>query len=295
MAGHSAAHVTASRSFACSVTPQPTRRPQLRSNTKLSSVRTLIQVISLPEAVERRARFASYAPSNGVAWGFFDGGPMSADGIEYKAKDALVSHGRELRRGEVGCFVSHYRAWRHFLETDYQQLLVLEDDVFVDWPGVLPLIEIDFAGCIDYLRLCATRPTMGREIGWLLGRRVLQYLHYCYGAQAYLLTRAGAEKFVAAAKVISRPVDDFLDRSWHHKVPNLGVAPFPVLGLSGESTIGAQADRHRASALSVGVRTQRFFYRASDKVRRLSHTARELSPAARIRRKHLPLLKRSAW
>src|SRR5262249_51227961 len=141
-------------------------------------------------------------------------------------------------QAEIGCFVSHFRVWKHFLATSADQLLVLEDDVFVDWNAVRPLLERRLPSHIDYLRLFAKRAAPSRELGWLLGRRLIQYLHYSYGTQAYLLTRDGALRFVRAASEIARPIDDFMDRAWDHGIPNLAWFPFPVLELSHESTIG---------------------------------------------------------
>lgn len=244
---------------------------------------TVVRVISLPDARDRRSRFAQNAPPvREVDWSFFEAGALTTEGIAYSPEQAIVRQGRELRRGEIGCFVSHYRLWNELLETAHEQMLVLEDDVFVDWSVVRPLLETRFPSGIDYLRLYAKRAAPAREIGWFRGRRLVQYLHYCYGTQAYLLTRAGAKKLIGAAKAISRPIDDFIDRSWDHGIPNLAMVPFPVLELGGVSSIGG-AERHRSPVLSPVDKLLRIGYRTSDKIRRIQYAARECSPMATVR------------
>jgi glycosyl transferase family 25 len=245
---------------------------------------TSVRVISLPYAHERRARFAASAPlESEVDWSFFDASTTIAEGITYSRARALVSHGRELRAGEIGCFVSHYRLWNAFLASGAEQMLVLEDDVFVDWAAVRPMLDVAFPRGIDYVRLYAMRPAPLREIGWFLGRRLVQFLHYAYGTQAYVVTRAGARRFVAAATGIERPIDDFMDRAWDHGVPNLALFPFPVLELAGSSSIGG-VERHAKPSLSPRQTVRRLAYRVGDKLLRLGYEARERSLAAGVRR-----------
>jgi glycosyl transferase family 25 len=245
---------------------------------------TSVRVISLPHAHERRARFAASAPPQSeVDWSFVDASTTIAEGITYSRARALVSQGRELCAGEIGAFASHYRLWNALVASGGEQMLILEDDVFVDWAAVRPMLDVAWPRGIDYVRLCATRLAPLREIGWFLGRRLVQFLHYAYGAQGYVVTRAGARRFVAAAMGIERPVDDFMDRAWDHGIPNLALVPFPVLGLAGSSTIGG-TERYAKPSLSPRETVRRLAYRVSDKLLRLGYEARERSPAAGVRR-----------
>ncbi|XP_006816484.1 procollagen galactosyltransferase 2-like, partial [Saccoglossus kowalevskii] len=38
-------------------------------------------------------------------------------------------HGRELTKGEIGCFLSHYNIWQEVVSKNYSKVMVLEDDV----------------------------------------------------------------------------------------------------------------------------------------------------------------------
>jgi glycosyl transferase, family 25 len=255
-------------------------------------MRTVVRVISLPSAKERQARFAKTLEAfPQIEWEFFEGGHQTAEGIEYQPERALISQGRTLSEGDVGCFVSHYRVWRSLLASEHQQMLVLEDDVYVDWPAVIPFLSRDLGENLHFLRLYAHRPAISRELGWLCGRRVVQFLHYTYGMQAYLVTREGARRLIAAATpVIDRAIDDFIDRSWDHGIPNLCVFPFPVIELEVPSSIGT-VDRYAdQKQLTRGEKLQRVRYQISDKLRRLTHAARELSPLASVDRELLQVV-----
>ena len=55
---------------------------------------------------------------------------------------------------------------------------------------------------------------------------------------AYAVTKPGARIFLDHCRVVRRPIDDEMDRTWAHGQRNLSVFPFPVLGELGESIIG---------------------------------------------------------
>src|SRR5271155_520168 len=107
-------------------------------------VSTIIKVISLPGS-PRRPQFKTAANESGVSWQFFDGYTSLAAPLEYDARTAIRHFGRELTIGEIGAFTSHYKAWEEFLLSDSEQLIVLEDDVVVDWGALARLAAHGFA------------------------------------------------------------------------------------------------------------------------------------------------------
>ena len=60
-----------------------------------------------------------------------------------------------------------------------------------------------------------------------------------YGTQGYAITLAGARAFIDECRVIRRPIDDAMDRSWAHGVRNLALFPAPILEATVPSAIGA--------------------------------------------------------
>jgi hypothetical protein len=65
--------------------------------------------------------------------------------LEHDPDEAIVAKGRPMYPGELGCYASHYAAWTSFLESDADQLLVLEDDTIVDWGFLAAMVEVDLA------------------------------------------------------------------------------------------------------------------------------------------------------
>ena len=110
---------------------------------------------------------------------------------------------------------------------------------------------------MSYLRLYAKRPTAFRLHGEAIEARrfLVEYAAYVHGTQGYVISRAGAERFVRHCRRVRRPVDNELDRAWDHGVPCLALFPFPLTEISTGSTIGAARwERPGGSGRRYGVR-----------------------------------------
>jgi glycosyl transferase family 25 len=188
-------------------------------------VHTKVVVISLPDATDRRAAFSARARDATLEWSYCDARTELGPELTYHPDDALVAKARPLRPGELGCYASHYSAWMEFLASDARQMIVLEDDTIVDWAFLRKVADLDLqASGVLYLRLFAKRPCAFRQVQVHAIeplRYLIEYLDYAYGTQAYVLARRGAERFVRHCRSVCRPIDDELDRSWDHGIPNL--------------------------------------------------------------------------
>lgn len=202
-----------------------------------------VAVISLASATARREGFAARAGEAGIDWRFFDACTDRPKGLTLDEAAVLRHKGRALTRGEVGCYASHWSIWREMMERGTPQMIVLEDDVVVDWAYLRRLAATDLATeGIDYLRLYAKRPTFQRMIrkDFLQhSRSVAELIGLAYGTQGYAITLAGAQRLVAHMSVIERPVDDGMDRSWAHGLPNFALFPAPLFEATIPSDIGA--------------------------------------------------------
>lgn len=210
-------------------------------------------MISLPDAVERRAAFSARAGETTLPWGFFDARRELGPGLAYDPDDAIVAKARPLYPAELGCYASHYAAWAWFLDSGADQLIVLEDDTIVDWVFLGKAARFDLqASGVGFLRLFAKRPSRFRlaEVDFIEHLRYLiEYLDHAWGTQAYVVTRTGAERLARHCRVVRRPIDLELDRSWAHGVPNLCLFPFPVIEQATPSSIGpARYERHAVPA-----------------------------------------------
>jgi glycosyl transferase family 25 len=231
-------------------------------------VTTKVIVISLPDATERRAAFSARASGVALDWGFLDARRGLGLDLTYDPDEAIVFKGRPLSPGELGCYTSHYAAWTMFLEGAATQLVVFEDDTIVDWTFLEKLARIDLqASSIGFLRLYAMDPGPCRRVqanAVDFQRHLIEYLDRVFGGQAYALTRAGAERLIRHCRTVRRPIDDELDRSWAHGLPNLCIFPFPVIGLGryGGTEIPAhlRSRRRRARLAELARRAGRRVY-----------------------------------
>jgi glycosyl transferase family 25 len=240
---------------------------------------TNVLVISLPDAAERRALFAERAKGTSLDWSWFDAHrELSAD-LRHDPDEAIVAKGRPMYAGELGCYSSHYAAWRAFLNTAAPQLLVLEDDTIVDWGFLEKLATVDLAAAgVRYLRLYAKRPCAFREVlrdAVQQQRTLIEYLDRPLGTQGYLMTREGAERFVRHCREVRRPLDDELDRSWDHGVACLGLFPFPVIEQATASGIGP--DRFGRFEIPSRLRLRRLAMKQRDRVLKLRQRMRLLA------------------
>lgn len=207
---------------------------------------TLCRVVSLASASERRAVFSERAEGSGVKWSFFDACTQKHPDLAYDVSAVRASFGRSLGKGEIGCFSSHYALWQELIaEPDATQYLVVEDDVILDWTMAKTLCEIDFTSQgINYLRLMfkVMRPFISRKIGFGTRQRsIIELYGWAFGTQAYMITKAGAQAFSEALNTIEMPIDDQMDQSWHHGIPNLAI--FPPIAMEEAVPSAIAADR----------------------------------------------------
>ena len=203
---------------------------------------TRILVVSLKGAQERRRAFAKGAEETSLGWEFLDACEALHPDLSYSEDDAVVAKGRPLTRGELGCYSSHFEAWRQLVAGEHDQYIILEDDVIVDWDYLAAFARMDHAAAgHHYIRLYYKKPVQTRAIEKDYGARarwLTEVTGYCFGTQGYLITRRAARLFLDRFRTVRRPVDDEMDRSWIHGIPNLAVFPFPILERAQESGIG---------------------------------------------------------
>jgi len=127
-------------------------------------------------------------------------------------------HGRPLFRGEIGCYLSHWRLWKHaFVEKGFERIVVLEDDAIFDAArfkeALTNIAKLDQA--FEYIKLeqdyfspnkarvNAKGPALAKDGcalytpgGWHMS-----------GAYCYALSRRGFEKLAPALTPIKEPID----------------------------------------------------------------------------------------
>lgn len=130
-----------------------------------------------------------------------DFAPFSAD---------QVFHG--ISPTEAAISISHFRAWRHMLDSGRKQVLVLEDDVKLSplLPAFLAEIEIGELGLLR-LETRLTRVMLhGRADPAPAGVALHMPLSFEAGTGAYIISADYAAKILASPKRFARPLDGLL-------------------------------------------------------------------------------------
>ena len=206
--------------------------------------RTAIRVISLDTSIERRKAFTQMVGGTKLEWAFFPAYTSKMEPLQYDERAAVRRCGRPLSPLEIGCYASHFKVWEWLSHSDFDQAIILEDDVIVEWPYVekLGITRLTDYG-INLLRLytyCPFRWKIAKYKFLSANTHLISLRGMVPGAAAYLLSKSAACTFVSNYSAIYTPLDWILARYWEHRIVNYCVFPFPVLHRDGPSTIGEQ-------------------------------------------------------
>ena len=172
-------------------------------------MKNLVFVISLKSDEARREklkeRFKNYGEFRLVE--ATDGRAMSAKEYYGYALPSLEAYGRLLSPSEVGCSLSHARAYEEFLKSDAQFALILEDDVIGDESGIKKAFEMAAKMKAGSALVCGAQDGLegrfsafGKKLDedfWLVSKRSYGTI---YRAAAYVLDRRAAEKILQTHK-----------------------------------------------------------------------------------------------
>lgn len=198
------------------------------------------RVISLRSSADRRAAVIANLMDLACAWRFFDALTAEAGArVDPSAARQIARFGRLLAPGEIGVFKSHLGVLDAFdADPGLAWLLVIEDDVWID--TAFPFdetIALLAARDIHYLRLFARRYKKADVLLQIGTRQLIRFRTDPYGAQAYLISRAGAARLRANIRSIDRPIDDEIARFWEHGLDIHAIFPFPAVERTMASTI----------------------------------------------------------
>lgn len=174
-----------------------------------------IYVINLKSRPQRKERAEKELDKHSIKYKFIeavDGSKLNRATLE--SNNIIKNNGsfRELRKGEIGCYLSHLECWKNIVESGNEYGLVFEDDVVLDDNFVNKFNEM-FASVKnkDWDIIC-------------LGRRCQQYFKNCtkgktvsdatyypetlgYGTYAYIIKTSVINKLFKTTYPIMKPID----------------------------------------------------------------------------------------
>jgi len=248
----------------------------------------LALLINLDRSPERLAHFAAQAQRCGLAFERLpavDGRALGA--AEQQAAVAARFEFQPLNAGEIGLFMSHRRAWQRIVDSQQAYGAVFEDDaaLALALPQALAALE-RLAPAGDVFKL----ETTGRAVVLDAAAQALgdcgcslQRLRSWHGGTAaYVVSRAGAQRLLAATAPLADPVDQVMFNPLSHVCAALAVwQVVPALAMQmnrlervGEgsafaTTIGRQQSGGRLLRHGLWIDLRRAWLRWRERRRRL--------------------------
>ncbi|MEO1468110.1 MAG: glycosyltransferase family 25 protein [Pseudomonadota bacterium] len=154
-----------------------------------------------------------------------------------------------LLPGNIAAFSSHLMTLERFLATAAGAAIVLEDDVEIEATGdeIRAIADATLAARgLDVVKLNTWPKCPTARIAAPAGRDLVRYLRVPLGTGAYLVTRQGAERYLAAARGLAISHDNFVRAEGAGGLTIAGVTPPPI-----------PQDRFGTSSLDPGKRRNR--------------------------------------
>lgn len=211
-----------------------------------------IFIISLKSAPERRLFMIKQFQELSLPFEIFDAidGRLGEHYLfeKYNHKKRFLQKGNALKKGELGCFASHYLLWQKCLELN-KPIIIIEDDavIYKEFKYFYKNIT-NIAQQSEYLRLfvnTGNHPYV--KIGNNNGFDIVRYLKGPRATRGYFIKPSAAKKFIDKAQEWVWPVDDYMDMSWLNRVQCRGLVPGVVQGDGAgfQSTIAEHGNKER--------------------------------------------------
>lgn len=165
---------------------------------------------------------------------------------------------RPISRTEVAVYASHRLAWQRLLDSGHAAALVLEDDFKLRDPdtvakavgncGELLDQDRDIVKLFDFAKRSENRAAFSRRVA---GIELIKWESPTAGMVGYLISRAGAEKFLSRKRVY-RQVDEDTKYFWELGLEVWSVPGNPVVERSvdlGGSIVDAERDSMKTRSL----------------------------------------------
>ncbi len=197
---------------------------RLKSSTVDYVAQMDIYVINLKNRVVKRKRMQQQFNEQGLNGNFFEAiNGKTLNRTDLNNKNVINDHlslngilGRKLRKGEIGCSLSHLTIWQNFLKNSQKPyLLIFEDDAVLSKNFKAELNQIladlkDTKWDALYLNENCYRHFGRRCLGTFINNQVIQPQNVGYGCYGYLITRSFIEKCLPSAYPIIMPVDNYI-------------------------------------------------------------------------------------
>ncbi len=183
---------------------------------------------------------------------------------EYNEKKVKNLLGFSLSPSEIGCFLSHKKAWQLCHEKN-RPLLILEDDF--QMPTSFEAITNDILSTQanwDIIRLQGISKTdhiFIEKISETLS--LVKNKKDPLGTTGYIINPKAAENLLKHSRHIFEPVDHFIEHTKYHHANIFAIKPYPIKSSEEPTTIEDRPDRQPIKGIN---KIKRSFYRVLDRI-----------------------------
>jgi len=233
-----------------------------------------IFVVNLDRSPERWASISEQLEAQGLTphrVAAVDGkGRSLADFPECDPKGYRLCHGALPRTTEIGCYLSHVKALRAFLESDCAIATIIEDDSVIndDFAEVLQLLEQNRAHW-DMMLLYGNHRALPARLIEISEKYAICGLSFIQtGSVAYMINRACAKALLENLLPIRLPYDHAFAHPAFHKLRMRACLPYPV---SATRSSGSTIDYSVKQKKQLRWRVPTLAYRTKREIHRVLH------------------------
>ena len=183
-------------------------------------------------------------------------------------------HGKIALPAEIGCYFSHIRALEAIIEAQDPYAVIVEDDVSFTPDFVSFVAKATGLRGWDVIKLVNHRTAAFRSFYKVNSDlSVGRCMHGPLGSSAaYIVSKEGAQKLLAALRPMSLPYDVALERGWAGSY-EIFTTDRPLVNFSevAISTIAQGRSAYAKTRLPVYKRLTTLLFRATDYVRRIAY------------------------
>lgn len=137
-----------------------------------------------------------------------------------------------LSLGQIGCYLSHRKAWQEIVDRKLDYAIILEDDFTIDDSIHTAIANIEALDVPWQMIKLAAYNNRKRPIGYRKdiahGQKLVIHKKLMTGCCATAITYDGAKQLLNATNKFGRPVDTDLQHVWETDVYGYSLLPYPV-------------------------------------------------------------------
>ncbi|WP_438865508.1 glycosyltransferase family 25 protein [Neptunicella sp.] len=210
-----------------------------------SQYKTLL--INLVHSKERLAHSSDSLKQAGIEFERIEavnGNALATNGLipNYSATLNNRTYHKDLNYGEIGCYLSHRKAWQKIVDEGLNFAVILEDDFSLtgDLTKAIEIAKTTHHQW-DYIKLAGHRRTRHPiHIQNIDDMQLVTYGKLPSQTCAQLVSLAGAKKLLAKSEQFGRPVDVDIQHWWEADLQVYGLLPYAI---TSKEAFGSEIDR----------------------------------------------------